>query len=370
MKAIVSGGGTGGHIYPALAIAKELAQRGAEILYMGCHDSLEKQLAEAAGFPFRGVSARGLRRKSPKVIADLYCNYCGLRQASQIIRDWQPDIAIGCGGYATAAVLRAGQRLGIPTLIHEQNAYPGLANRQLAKRAQAICLTFAAAAAYFPKNHALVEITGLPVRQAILQASREEAYRYFHIEGEERLRPIVLITGGSHGAQKINDAMLQAYDRLLAAGLRIIHLVGKSLYNSFYPQVPKHERLLLLPYLDAMEQALVITDLAVARAGASFLAEATCIGLPTLLVPYPYAANDHQRANALAMVKAGAALMVDNQTLTGDVLVENILPLFADQDRLTKMADAAASLGQPQAAARVVDIAEQLVQDNSGVQAR
>lgn len=361
MRVIVCGGGTGGHIYPALSIAAELRRQGGELLYMGGRDSLEAKLAEKSGFAFFAVECCGLHKRSLKLAKELAVNYRGLRQARRRIRDFGPQLVIGTGGYAEAPVIRAAQGLGLPTLLHEQNAFPGLANRLLARKAQAVCLTFAEAGKYFPHPQRL-HLTGLPVRAAILSASREQAYDYFEIPAAERERPTLLITGGSAGAASLNQVALRLYQPLLDSGARLIHLCGRNDYFRLRQQAPEHPRLILRPYLDEMENALALADLALARSGASFLAEAACLGLPTLLVPYPYAANDHQSFNAQAFADREAAEVVADSSLDDPALTERILALLHNQLRLQAMGEAARSLAHYRAAEDIAAIALGLVQ--------
>ena len=360
LKAIVCGGGTGGHIYPALAIAEQLRADGARVLYMGAGDSTEQKLAAAAGFSFRGVDCCGLHKSSPRLIADLWRNYRGLRQARRIISGFAPEIVIGTGGYAEAPVIKAAQGLGIPTLLHEQNAYPGLANRRLSRKARAVCLTFGAAAPYFPHPDRLHE-TGLPVRRQVLEASREAAWDYFGVEGEERGIPTLLITGGSLGAASLNRAAVEAYPALLAAGVRVIHLCGRKNFHEIKGSAPDHPRLILLPYLEDMQHALALADLAVGRAGASFSAETLCLGLPTVLIPYPYAANDHQRFNARAMAEGGASVVIEDDALNGGVLTRTVLDLLNDAERLRTMSESAKAMARYDAAREIAAVAYGLI---------
>jgi len=351
MKAVISGGGTGGHIYPALAIAEYLRARGAEILYMGCAASAEARLAEARGFAFFPVEAAGLHRRSPRMLKDLVRNYRGLRQARRVIADVAPDIVIGTGGYGAAPVVKAAQQLKVPTLLHEQNAFPGLANRYLARNADAICLTFGAAAGALPHAERQ-QLTGLPIRERILTATREEARRFFHLPAEDQA-PCLLITGGSAGAASINRAAAAAWTRLLDQGYRIIHLCGKEKHFELRQRCPQHPRLLLLPYLDEMEYALALADLAVARAGASFLAEAAARGLPTVLIPYPYAANDHQRYNARTFADQGAAVLIEDRELSGPLLAETVAGLLENRSQMERMSAQARTLAVPDALERI-----------------
>ncbi|MBR5429874.1 MAG: undecaprenyldiphospho-muramoylpentapeptide beta-N-acetylglucosaminyltransferase [Firmicutes bacterium] len=360
LKAIVCGGGTGGHIYPALAIAEQLRADGARVLYMGAADSTEQELARAAGFPFRGVACCGLHKTSPRLLLDLLTNYRGLRQARRVLREYGPHLVIGTGGYAEAPVIKAAQGLGLPTVLHEQNAFPGLANRRLSRKARAVCLTFAAAAPYFPHPERLHE-TGLPVRRQVLEASREAAWDYFDIDPAGRDVPTLLITGGSLGAASLNKAAAAAYARLLAAGVRVIHLCGRGNAQELKRSAPQDKRLIILPYLDEMQHALALADLAVGRAGASFSAETLCLGLPTVLIPYPYAANDHQRFNARAMAEGGASVVIEDEALNGETLADTALTLLNDRQRLRDMSAAARSMARYDAAREIADVARGLL---------
>lgn len=360
LKAIVCGGGTGGHIYPALAIAEQLRADGARVLYMGAKDSTEQKLAADAGFPFRGVDCCGLHKRSPRLLLDLWRNYRGVGQARRIIGEYGPAVVIGTGGYAEAPVIKAAQGLKLPTLLHEQNAYPGLANRRLAQRAQAVCLTFTAAAPYFPHADRLHD-TGLPVRRQIMEATREAAWEYFGIAEGERCIPTLLITGGSLGAASLNRAAEEAYGQLLSAGIRLIHLCGRQHYHQLKRRAPRHELLILRPYLDEMQHALALADLAVGRAGASFSAETLCLGLPTVLIPYPYAANDHQRFNARALAEGGAAVVIEDDALNGELLSRTALSLLNDEERRAGMAEKAKVMARFDAARTIVDVAYNLI---------
>lgn len=360
MRAVICGGGTGGHIYPALSIAAHLRADGHEILYMGGRNSTEAKLAEKSGFAFFGVDAHGLRRKSLRIFADLYTNMRGRSQARQKLREFAPQIVVGTGGYASAPVISAAQQLHIPTVLHEQNAFPGLANRSLARKSSALCLTFAEAGPYFPAS-VPQHLTGLPVRQEILNSSREAAWDYFNIAGEERKRFTLLITGGSLGAASLNKAAAAVYAPLLHAGIRIIHICGEDKYFELKQKAPQHQLLTLTPYLYEMEHALSLADLAVARAGASFLSETACCGLPSILVPYPYAANDHQRYNARAFAAAGASIVIEDSDLNGVDLAKQIVALANDKEKLREMSAAAHTLAHPHSDDEIARIIYSLV---------
>ncbi|MDO4732362.1 MAG: undecaprenyldiphospho-muramoylpentapeptide beta-N-acetylglucosaminyltransferase [Bacillota bacterium] len=353
MKAVVSGGGTGGHIYPALSIAQKLRADGAELYYVGGKDSVEAKLAAKNGFAFFGLECSALHRHSLAVVKDLAVNAQGCLHAHSFLQNFCPDVVIGTGGYAEAPVLRAAQSLGIPTVLHEQNAYPGLANRMMAKKAAAVCLSFQAAAPYFPHQKRL-HLTGLPIREEILLSTKEQARAHFQIPDDGK--PLLLITGGSQGAASLNQAAAAAIPALLEQGIRVIHICGEKEFFKYKQILPSHPDFFLYPYLDHMEFALALADLAFSRAGASFIAEALAVGLPTLLVPYPYAANDHQRFNALALQEKNAGLLLENDALSGAVLLEKVTGLLKNRELLQKMSANCLSMAIPDAAERIVQI--------------
>lgn len=361
MKVIVCGGGTGGHIYPALSIAACLQEDGAEILYMGAKHSSEEKLAAQNGFAFSGVDACGLHKRSLRILRDLAVNFRGSIQAKKQIRAFAPELVIGTGGYAEAPIILAAQQLGIKTMLHEQNAFPGLANRRLSRRADAVCLTFAAAQKHFPDVQRMY-VTGLPIRKQILTTTKAMAYEYFSIPAAEQNLFTLLITGGSTGAASLNQAAVDSYEALFAAGIRVLHITGGENYAAIKAVAPRHPQLILRPYLDEMQYALALADLACARSGASFLAEAACLGLPTILVPYPYAANNHQHENARVLEEAGAAELIENADFCAATLTQAVLALAKDPARLKNMAAAAKQLAQPDAARRIADVAQHLRQ--------
>jgi len=357
LKIVVSGGGTGGHIYPALAIAQGLTDAASvQILYMGSNNSLEERLCRDAALPFYGIEAKGLRR-SIAAVSDLYVNYRGMRQARIKLKSFAPDLVIGTGGFVSAPVVHAASQLKIPTIIHEQNAYPGIANRFLAPDAAAVCLTFEAAAEYF--RNSTILLTGLPVRKSILETSREDARSYFSLDDT---KPVLLVCGGSQGARRLNWSLQESWRQILEAGWRIIHITGKLNYEDVCQAAEKKgldpgSDLILLPYLDKMEYGLAIADLVVGRAGASFLAEVMCKGLPSVLVPYPYASGNHQLMNSRAMEEAGAAVLLSDENCQPKTMTDTLLQLFADQQKRAEMAQAALKMSKPEALDNLVEIA-------------
>jgi len=314
----------------------------------------EQTLALAAGLDYCGVAAAGLSRRFPRIILDILVNLSGVYEAKKILSHFAPQAVIGTGGYAMAPSLRAAVSLHIPTLLHEQNVYPGWANRYLAGKVDVICLSFAAARPFFPARAHLI-VSGMPVRQEIMNTGRQEAYEFFGIK--EKNMPTLLVTGGSQGAKRLNEAVCGCYAQLLSAGLRIIHLTGEAHYNNCLNAAAglKQENLYILPYLEEMQYALALADLAVARAGASFLAEAAITGLPTILIPYPYAANDHQTLNAKSFVEKKAARMLSDAQLSADSLVIQIIELLDNVEERQMMSEAALSLAKPNAIESLID---------------
>ncbi|MEW6424854.1 MAG: undecaprenyldiphospho-muramoylpentapeptide beta-N-acetylglucosaminyltransferase [Bacillota bacterium] len=363
MRFIVTGGGTGGHIYPALAIAQGLKEKypQAKILYVGKERGLEADLVPAAGFEFVPVRVRGLQRRlSPANLLVLGRAAAGFFQARRIIAGFKPLAVIGTGGYVCGPVLLAAVFLGIPTLIHEQNALPGITTRLLARFVKLVAVTFADSARYLPRK-ARVRHTGLPVRPEFLSVRREESRRALGLPEEGLL---VLSFGGSQGARTINTAMGEVMKRLRdRKDVHFLHVTGPGQYEEFrrsFP-IPENGNTTIKPYLYEMPLALAAADLVVCRAGAATLAELTVTGVPAILVPYPHATGNHQEFNARVLGRAGAALVLKDEELAGEMLANQIERLLADPGRLREMAAASRRLGRPRALAEILECVEELI---------
>lgn len=329
MKVILSGGGTGGHIYPALAIARGIVERdpSAQILYVGTEKGMESVIVPQAGFDFKTVDITGLDRssilKAGKSVLKIPLSFW---QARTIIRDFKPDLVIGTGGYVSYPVVLAASYANTKTVIHEQNAYPGLTNRSLAKRVNCVMLTFEEAASYF--KGARVKVTGLPVRSEISEVDVDAARQSMGFSQG----PFTLVAfGGSRGAMSINRAMLNVIELYAKQDIQIIWITGEQGFEEIKAQLADRVniasmtcKLQLKPYMYNIEQALAISDLAVCRAGASTLCEMEVIGLPAILIPYPYAADNHQEKNARALAEKNAVTVVIDEFLDGDTLYKNI----------------------------------------------
>ncbi|WP_031513422.1 undecaprenyldiphospho-muramoylpentapeptide beta-N-acetylglucosaminyltransferase [Desulfofalx alkaliphila] len=372
MRAIVTGGGTGGHIYPALAIAKGIENRypGAEILYVGTNKGLESDLVPKAGYPFASIEVSGFRRKlSPENLKVLWQAGRGVFQAAQIVKKFKPHVVIGTGGYVCGPVVMSAALRGIPTLIHEQNALPGVTNRILSRFASRVAVTFEDSIKHFP-NKAGVKLTGLPVRPEILNCNKEEAYTKL---GLQPGKPVLLVFGGSRGARRINMAMVKVVQVFSQrSDIQILHATGQVGYDEYLAEVEKlgialvnNGNITTVPYLYNMHHALAVSDLVVCRAGAATLAEITALGLPSILVPYPYAAENHQEHNARALVERGAALMIHDSELTGELLVKKIEELLLSPTKLKEMAEKSSFLGRPKALADIIELVDVITDKQS-----
>lgn len=367
MRFVITGGGTGGHIYPALAIAQGLLRKypAAQLLYLGRAGGLEEELVPRAGIPFYPLALVGLKRRpSLQNLLALYRAAKGVWVARKVLREFRPRAVIGTGGYVCGPVILAAALLGLPTLIHEQNALPGLTNRLLAPFVTRVALTFEEARRYLPRR-ARVAVTGLPVRAEILSWRREEARRAMGLPPDALL---VLSFGGSQGARSINEAMLEVLKEFQGReGVFFLHVTGPGQYENFLQQAAagglrtaQNGNIILVPYLHEMPRALAAADLAICRAGAATLAELTATGLPAVLVPYPYATGNHQEHNARVLERAGAALVVPDRQLTGRLLVGILRDLLGQPERLAAMSRASRRMGRPQALESILSLVEEI----------
>lgn len=367
VSVIVSGGGTGGHIYPALTIIDALREvcPQANFLYVGTKTGLEADIVPKAGIPFRSVDAAGLERSlSPANILRVARTIKGVWEARSILKDFAPDLVVGTGGYVAGPVLLMASLMGIPTLIQEQNVFAGITNKLLARTVTKVAVGAAEAREFFPaeKTH----VTGNPIRRSVLMA--EPAYEVY---GFTREKPVVLVAGGSRGARTINNAMVDLLKGACAdARVQYLLVTGRGEYQRVLDALLAAEidwegadHIQVKPYLYDMPSAMAMAGLAVFRAGATGIAELTAKGIPAILVPYPYAAENHQEKNARALEGAGAAKVILNRDLTGAVLRENIHALLGDPTVLALMKERSKSLGKPDAARDIAQLGLSLIKD-------
>jgi UDP-N-acetylglucosamine--N-acetylmuramyl-(pentapeptide) pyrophosphoryl-undecaprenol N-acetylglucosamine transferase len=364
MRVIISGGGTGGHIYPALTIARAINEiEPSEILFVGTRQGLEADIVPKEGFPFANVDAGGIeRRLTLGNLRNLLKAFAGLFESFAVLRRFRPDVVIGTGGYVCGPVLLTASLLGIPAIIQEQNVIPGVTNRILARFVGKIAVGYGEAAKNFGAGKDKVVVTGNPVRPDVLTATREEGLTALGLAPD---RLTILVAGGSRGARSINTAMADVHARFAGRpGIQILHATGSGEYNNIVGllaqrgiDIAKTGNITIVPYLYNMPQALAAADLAVFRAGAIGLAELTARGIPAVLIPYPYASENHQEFNARVLEAQGAALVIRDADLTGPRLADTLETLLGDADKLAAMARASKQLGRPEAAAEIARLA-------------
>ena len=325
LRVIVSGGGTGGHIFPAVSIANAVRKLrpDARILFIGALGRMEMQRVPAAGYEIKGLPIRGFFRPlwKPANIGVAIDYLKSKWQAKKLIRDFKPDVAVGVGGYASSAALGAANSLGIPTLIQEQNSYAGLANKRLASKARKICVAYEGMERFFPADKIL--LTGNPVRQALLDTtlSREDAVRSLGLDPDKKT---ILIVGGSLGARTINESVLQHLDQVQQSGVQFLWQTGKYYYADIQSQLSSLKspipNLKVTDFITDMGAAYRAADLVISRAGASSISEFCLIGKPVILVPSPNVAEDHQTKNALALANRDAAIYVKDSEAPATLL--------------------------------------------------
>lgn len=362
VRVIISGGGTGGHIFPAIAIANAVQSRypDAVILFVGAEDRMEMTRVPAAGYDILGLPVAGFDRSNmfknltviKKLIASLF-------KANSIVKKFKPDIVIGVGGYASGPMLKVAARKGVLTLIQEQNSYPGVTNKLLAKNASKICVAYMGMDAFFPKEK--IVLTGNPCRQDLFsEVSKDEAYRFFKLDPSKKT---ILVIGGSLGALRLNQSIIRNLPLLTDSGVQILWQCGeKYQYNLSVELAGKAQSadIHLYDFINRMELAYKAADLVVSRAGASSISELCILGKPAILVPSPNVAEDHQTKNAMALVNNQAAILVKDQDAV-DELLKTALETVADEEKLATLSKNIRAMALPNSAEHIVDEIEKLI---------
>lgn len=363
-KFIVSGGGTGGHIFPAISIANALKKRfpEAEVLFVGALGRMEMERVPAAGYAIEGLPVSGFDRKNMFRNINVLINLLrSIVKARSIIKRFNPQIAIGVGGYASAPVLRAASAFGVPTLIQEQNSYAGVTNKLLAKKAGKICVAYDNMERFFPAEKIIK--TGNPVRQDLFNVTVKaaEAYEFF---GFSPAKKTLLIVGGSLGARTINQSIIAHLDSLAATDIQIIWQTGKFYIEDARKSAEKFKtkNLLVTDFVSRMDYAYSIADLVISRAGASSISELCLLAKPTILVPSPNVAEDHQTQNALALVRNNAAIMIKDIE-SKEKLVPEALNLIQNNVDLQKLSENIYKLAEKNSADRIADEVIKLIEN-------
>lgn len=362
LRIIVSGGGTGGHIFPAVSIANALKARypSVEILFVGAEGRMEMKRVPAAGYPIKALPICGFDRKHLwKNIAVLFKILKSRRMARRIIRDFKPMAAVGVGGYASGPTLNMAAAMGIPTLIQEQNSYAGVTNKLLAKHADKICVAYEGMERFFPKEKII--LTGNPVRQGLLEhtKSREEAMQVFGLDAGKKT---VLLIGGSLGARTLNESVLTNLQQIADSGVQFIWQTGAFYFKEIQERLKQSgqpENLFVTDFISGMENAYAVADLVISRAGASSISELCLLGKPVILVPSPNVAEDHQTKNALALVNKDAALYVKDAEATA-ALTDLAIRTVKDDGKLAELSENIRKMAFTDSADRIAEEVYQL----------
>lgn len=352
-KFIISGGGTGGHIFPAIAIANEVKRRSpeAEILFVGAKDRMEMQKVPQAGYPIQGLWISGIQRKLTwqNLLFPLKFIH-SLLKSRQIIKRFKPDAVIGTGGFASGAVVKVAGQMGIPTFIQEQNSYAGITNKMLAQKAKKICVAYDGMEAFFPKEK--IVKTGNPIREGLLNIAqhRNEGFSYFHLNSQQKT---LLVLGGSLGARRINqlvEAQLPLFEQL---GVQVLWQCGKLYYDEYKKY--NSENIRVLAFIDQMEMAFALADVIISRAGASSVSELCVVGKPVIFIPSPNVAEDHQTKNAKAIADKQAAILL-RETELDTHFADTFSSLIADENQQQSLSQHIKALAQPNATTEIVDL--------------
>lgn len=365
MRVLISGGGTGGHIFPAVSIANEIKSRypHAEILFVGAESRMEMEKVPAAGYKIVGLPVYGFDRRNLlrnfKVLWNLLKS---IAMARKVVKEFRPDIAVGVGGYASGPTLWAASHMGIPTLLQEQNGYAGVTNKLLASKAEAICVAYEGMERFFPADR--IVMTGNPVRQDLFNStlSREEAVEFFGLDASKKT---ILVVGGSLGARTINQSIAQHINDIKDSDVQLIWQTGKS-YDADAQallEATPCNNVKQMAFISRMDMAYKAADLVISRAGASSISELCLLEKPVILVPSPNVAEDHQTKNAEALSSRGAAVLIKDANARNE-LVPTALQLVEDSISLLSMSSAIATMAERNSAGRIVDIVSRIVEEN------
>jgi len=353
-RVIISGGGTGGHIFPAIAIANAIkdAYPESEILFVGANGKMEMEKVPAAGYPIKGLDVVGFNRSKPwKNFLFPFKLMKSLAAAKTIVKEFKPDVAIGVGGYASGPLLKKAGGLGVPTLLQEQNSYAGVTNKLLAKKAKRICVAYDNMDRFFPKEK--IVLTGNPVRSDILDVNgkKEEAYKHFNlVEGKK----VVLIIGGSLGARTVNNSIRDHIQKLVDADVQVIWQTGKIYFDEMKKAADAIGSDLIHPmaFIGRMDLAYAAADVVISRAGALSVSELCIVKKPSILVPSPNVAEDHQTKNAMSLVNKNAAVLVKDSE-AANILVPEVLSLIENQALMNELSENIGKLAKPNAAVSI-----------------
>ncbi len=368
LRVIISGGGTGGHIFPAISIANTIKERypDAKILFVGAQGRMEMEKIPAAGYEIIGLDVAGLNRKN------IFRNFStirkflkSLKKAKEVLKDFNPDVVVGVGGYVSGSVLYKANQMNIPTLIQEQNSYAGITNKYLSKKASTICVAYEEMERFFPKEK--IVITGNPYRQELLSPllTKEEAYAEFNLDPAKKT---ILVIGGSLGSRTLNKSIFSAMDTIAASDIQILWQCGK-LYafemNMDFASKGSPANIHIHEFITRMDLAYKAADLVISRAGASSISELSLLGKPSILVPSPNVSEDHQTKNSLALVKKDATILIKDDEAMGK-LIPTALEIINDENKLKSLSENIIKMAHPDATDKIVDEVIKLVKKQNG----
>lgn len=363
-KAIISGGGTGGHIFPAISIANALKRHdeNIEILFVGAEGKMEMERVPKAGYKIIGLPVRGFQRRLSLENFSFFIKlYKSMKMARKIVKEFKPDIAIGVGGFASGPLLNAAAKYNVPTLIQEQNSYAGVTNKILGKKVDKICVAYDNMEKFFPKEK--IVITGNPVRMDLLMNldKKVEAIKHFNLLGNKRT---ILIIGGSLGARTVNNSIENGLQKFIDNNIQIIWQTGKFYYEKSAKATEGLEAkgVIVKDFISRMDYAYAIADMVISRAGASSVSELCLVKKPTIFVPSPNVAEDHQTKNAMALITKDAAMMIEDE-LAEEQLVDEAIKLIKDEYRMNIYSQNIAKLGKHNSAERIVEEIYKLVEN-------
>lgn len=375
MRVLLTGGGTGGHIYPALAVARRLKEIDAEVtfLYVGTERGLESTLVPKEGLPFKAIEIEGFKRqlnfdgikynlKSVKLFLQ------SIRESRKIIREFKPDVVLGTGGYVSAPICYAAAKEGVPTIVHEQNSFLGLTNKFLIRYIDRLAISFKEIYSQVDGHENKVVFTGNPRAQEVTE---KDLPMVDTIYGLNVMEPIVLIFGGSRGAEKINRAVVEAYPKLRHRNYQVLFVTGEIHYDEIVEELEKllpvkqNQGFVVKPYIHNMIDVLSQTSAIVSRSGATTIAEITVLGIPSILIPSPNVTDDHQTQNAMSLVKYDAALLLEEKNLNGETLLAALDQLMEFPDKRAEMSERARTLGEPYATDKLIQVMMDEVKNKS-----
>ena len=359
MRVILSGGGTGGHIYPAIAIGQKIREENpdASIVYVGIKGGPEEKIAAKNSYEFKAIEAMGIpRRVNKKLFKSLFRNLKGFKQAKQIIKNFNPDIVIGTGGYVCAPILYQATKAKIPAMVHESNSYPGMTSKFLSNKVDRVLISYKEAAKHF-KNQKNIVVTGNPVRNNFNLDFNDEDLKRLGIDKEI---PVVFSFGGSNGSFALNKAVIEM-SKDLNGEFYLLHQTGNWFYDSFLKEAKESKYLKVFKYIDNIDLFYAVSDLVIASSGAMSLAEISSVGRPSILIPKAYTTENHQEYNARTYVENNASCMILEKDLTGELLKQKIMSIINDKEKIKSMGENARKLADNSALDKIYQQIEELI---------